>query len=147
MKHSNLQYLSRLIGVGVAALALIVLLLAALWAAAVSLGGHWRQLFGAGALILLLLAAAVWIVRPILRLERELRHSLEGHTGLPGEETVFLTPASRQALEYLRRMPDSLELMKLNKRQAQYLALQNQINPHFLYNTWRASAARPWSPG
>ena len=25
--------------------------------------------------------------------------------------------------------------MKLNKRQAQYLALQNQINPHFLYNT------------
>ena len=25
--------------------------------------------------------------------------------------------------------------MDLNKRQAQYLALQNQINPHFLYNT------------
>lgn len=64
MKHSHLQYLSRrLIGVGVAALALIVLLLAALWAAAVSLGRHWRQLFGAGALaLILLLAAAVWIV-------------------------------------------------------------------------------------
>ena len=25
--------------------------------------------------------------------------------------------------------------LDLNKRQAQYLALQNQINPHFLYNT------------
>ena len=25
--------------------------------------------------------------------------------------------------------------MDFNKRQAQYLALQNQINPHFLYNT------------
>lgn len=30
---------------------------------------------------------------------------------------------------------NSSELMKRNKRQAQYLALQNQINPHFLYNT------------
>ena len=137
MKHSHLQYLSRrLMGVGIAALALIVLLLAALWTAGAGLGGHWRQLFGAGvlAMVLLLLAAAVWIVRPFLRLERELRQSLEGHAGLPGEETVFLTPASRQALEYLRGMPDSSELMKLNKRQAQYLALQNQINPHFLYN-------------
>lgn len=138
MKHSNLQYLSRrLIGVGTAALVLIVLLLAALCAAAVSLGGHWWQLLGAGALalVLLLLTAAVWIVRPFLRLEKEMRQSLEGHAGLPEEETVFLTPASRQALEYLRGMPDSSELMKLNKRQAQYLALQNQINPHFLYNT------------
>ena len=37
--------------------------------------------------------------------------------------------------ERLREMLDSSELLKLNKRQAQYLALQNQINPHFLYNT------------
>lgn len=29
----------------------------------------------------------------------------------------------------------SQEMLNLNKRQAQYLALQNQINPHFLYNT------------
>ena len=29
----------------------------------------------------------------------------------------------------------SPQMMDLNKRQAQYLALQNQINPHFLYNT------------
>ncbi|MEY8389357.1 sensor histidine kinase [Oscillospiraceae bacterium 38-13] len=137
MKRSHLQYLSRrLLGLGTAALILIVLLLAALWAAAARLGGHWRRLAGAGALALVLLVlAAVWIVRPFLRMEREMRQSLKGHTGLSGEETVFLTPASRQALEYLRGMPDSSELMKLNKRQAQYLALQNQINPHFLYNT------------
>lgn len=32
-------------------------------------------------------------------------------------------------------MLNSSKLMELNKRQAQYLALQNQINPHFLYNT------------
>ena len=138
MKRGNLQYLSRrLIGIGTAALVLIVLLLTALCAAAASLGGYWLLLPGAGvlALALLLLAAAAWIVRPFLRLEKEMRQSLEGHTGLPEEETVFLTPAIRQALEYLRGMPAPSELMKLNKRQAQYLALQNQINPHFLYNT------------
>lgn len=27
------------------------------------------------------------------------------------------------------------ELISATKKQAQYLALQNQINPHFLYNT------------
>lgn len=137
MKHSNLQYLSRrLIGLGTVVLVLIVFLLAALCAATASLGGHWRQLLGAGILTLvLLLVAAVWIVRPFLRLEREIRRSLEGHAGLPEEETVSLSPAIRQALEYLRGMPAPSELMKLNKRQAQYLALQNQINPHFLYNT------------
>ena len=37
------------------------------------------------------------------------------------------------------------QLFNLNKRQAQYQALQNQINPHFLYNTldaivWEAEA-------
>ena len=30
---------------------------------------------------------------------------------------------------------DPSKVFQLNKRQAQYLALQNQINPHFLYNT------------
>ncbi len=30
---------------------------------------------------------------------------------------------------------NSRQTVNLNKRQAQYLALQNQINPHFLYNT------------
>ena len=35
-------------------------------------------------------------------------------------------------MQYLMQ---SQEMLNLNKRQAQYLALQNQINPHFLYNT------------
>ena len=45
------------------------------------------------------------------------------------------TPAGYRLLERMNDMMDSSELLKLNKRQAQYLALQNQINPHFLYNT------------
>ncbi len=35
----------------------------------------------------------------------------------------------------LSQILDSDILMSVSKRQAQYLALQNQINPHFLYNT------------
>ncbi|MBR1911388.1 MAG: histidine kinase [Treponema sp.] len=38
----------------------------------------------------------------------------------------------KHAVDMLKR--DSMQ----NKRQAQYLALQNQINPHFLYNTLEA---------
>ena len=30
------------------------------------------------------------------------------------------------------------EVVSLSKKQAEYLALQNQINPHFLYNTLEA---------
>ena len=48
---------------------------------------------------------------------------------------VTPTPAGYRLLERMNDMMDSSELLKLNKRQAQYLALQNQINPHFLYNT------------
>ena len=46
-----------------------------------------------------------------------------------------LTPVVHSAIEKMVGMMDSSELLKMNKRQAQYLALQNQINPHFLYNT------------
>ena len=38
-------------------------------------------------------------------------------------------------MEETEKILKSPKLMDLNKRQAQYLALQNQINPHFLYNT------------
>lgn len=35
----------------------------------------------------------------------------------------------------IRESTDRSRQMKILKKQAQYLALQNQINPHFLYNT------------
>ena len=38
-------------------------------------------------------------------------------------------------MQRLENIMNSAELLNMNKRQAQYLALQNQINPHFLYNT------------
>lgn len=50
-------------------------------------------------------------------------------------ELLNLTPATRQQMQMVDRILRSPQYMDLNKRQAQYLALQNQINPHFLYNT------------
>ena len=46
-----------------------------------------------------------------------------------------LTPESEQAVLRLNEMIDKNNLISVSKKQAEYLALQNQINPHFLYNT------------
>lgn len=47
-------------------------------------------------------------------------------------------PESREDTAVYRRfreMINTRELINVSKKQAEYLALQNQINPHFLYNT------------
>ncbi len=86
--------------------------------------------------ILLLWGTVIWIIRPYRKMEKNIRLFLEGYTsGNLTDERVGLTPAGELMAKRLLGMLDSSELLKLNKRQAQYLALQNQINPHFLYNT------------
>ena len=45
------------------------------------------------------------------------------------------TPEGEQVIMRLNEMIDKNNLIKVYKKQAEYLALQNQINPHFLYNT------------
>lgn len=46
-----------------------------------------------------------------------------------------LSPEMDAAIEKVHDIIMTKELLNASKRQAQYLALQNQINPHFLYNT------------
>jgi two-component system sensor histidine kinase YesM len=88
-----------------------------------------------------LIAAGVagwfWIVKPYLGIERMSRLFLDGYQLSPGDpaESVTLSPSSSQMLEKLQAVLSPSQLFDMNKRQAQYLALQNQINPHFLYNT------------
>lgn len=139
MRRNRFKYLShRLMAVGLAALGLNVALLVFLCMAA-GLDGRLWQLAAAGAagLTALLWGTVVWIVQPFFSLEKRTRLFLEGYTpnSLLKEKEIYFAPASRQMWECLQGMLDSSELMKMNKRQAQYLALQNQINPHFLYNT------------
>lgn len=45
------------------------------------------------------------------------------------------TPESEQVIRKFDEMIDRSNLVNVSKKQAEYLALQNQINPHFLYNT------------
>ncbi len=84
-------------------------------------------------------AAALWIfvVRPYKRTQMMMRRILDGYI-LPDKELfdkALLTPTMEMEIERIEQVLKSPEMMDLNKRQAQYLALQNQINPHFLYNT------------
>lgn len=83
--------------------------------------------------------AAFWIfvVRPYQRIQMMMQRILDGYI-LPDSslfEKALLTPSMEEEIKRLEQVLKSPEMMDLNKRQAQYLALQNQINPHFLYNT------------
>ncbi len=85
----------------------------------------------------LLLCGWMWIVVPYRKAEHfnqqalEYLMSQEERSHLP----CTLSPSNRQLLLRLWDMQNPSRIFQMNKRQAQYLALQNQINPHFLYNT------------
>ena len=82
-------------------------------------------------------SAWLWVIRPYIRKEKMIGLFLEGYT-LSETEVVSdsaYSPAADRLLDQLRELLSPTQLFHMNKRQAQYVALQNQINPHFLYNT------------
>ena len=79
-----------------------------------------------------------FIIHPYFIKEYQLRRLLDGYLTLEDPESVIgisLTPMAEDAEKAVYHILNSTQAVNLNKRQAQYLALQNQINPHFLYNT------------
>ena len=140
MEHRGSFYLSYRIRVIRAVLIslLLILLTAALVRGILrgeSVGLLWAALaaLGVGEL-----AVRRWIYAPFLTRERALRLIVEGGADEQEEDvalTCALSPAEEQMFRQMRQVIDPAHLFNLNKRQAQYLALQNQINPHFLYNT------------
>lgn len=127
-------YVMSLCGIGL----LILVLVSGL--ACVLTGGEavlWPLLFVAFLAAALAFAWWFWVVIPYRREEQELSLFLDGYAPTEGtaEAVCPLSPASERLLRRMREMLDPSQLFNLNKRQAQYLALQNQINPHFLYNT------------
>ena len=97
----------------------------------------WPLLCMGVSLVICLLLFYTHVVKPQRKMERKIELFLEGYTIDLGEEMegVSLTPANEKLLYRMREEFRSSYLLKLSKRQAQYRALQNQINPHFLYNT------------
>jgi two-component system sensor histidine kinase YesM len=78
----------------------------------------------------------IWVYKPYKETSKALSLFSEGSI-LQG---IFdlRCPISKQMEDAIYRfqvMIDTKELFNLSKKQAEYLALQNQINPHFLYNT------------
>ena len=58
-------------------------------------------------------------------------YTLEGLYNLK----YHISPETELTIKKQKEYLDNKELITATKKQAQYLALQNQINPHFLYNT------------
>lgn len=54
------------------------------------------------------------------------------------ESGHILMPQWDKVLNKFRHLLSKQDAIRMSKKQAEYLALQNQINPHFLYNTLEA---------
>lgn len=137
MKHKNryLAFRSAVLFLLMAFLAL--LLLAAVFVLAFREKNYYIILIlGLFAYLIILYIGYRWVYKPYKETSKTLGLFAEGSI-LQG---IFelRSPFSKQMEEAINRfkvMLDTKELFNLSKKQAEYLALQNQINPHFLYNT------------
>ena len=77
-----------------------------------------------------------WIYIPYKENMKVYKLFIDGYT-LSGifEQRIFLNPELEQVINRFKDEMNINELINTSKKQAEYLALQNQINPHFLYNT------------
>lgn len=96
----------------------------------------WAILAGL-CLLAFLFAWWQWIFRPYRKMENEGKKFLDGYTpeGALTASIYHFSPVVEKLLLRLIELVSPSRMFDHNKRKAQYLALQNQINPHFLYNT------------
>ena len=77
-----------------------------------------------------------WIYVPYKESSRGLQLFITGYTiDSIIHQAVPLSPEIEEVTKKVQEIMNNNELISATKKQAQYLALQNQINPHFLYNT------------
>lgn len=137
MKNRKSRYIStRIFRFSIALGALFAVSLFALLCAR---SGDYYVVFTAAPAVILIGACCAgyrYIYLPYRETEKLLRLFVTGYTI---EDTLNLryplSPEMEAAVGKMRDLFTTRELISASKRQAQYLALQNQINPHFLYNT------------
>lgn len=137
MKHKS-RYLSFRVGLLFCLMTLLTFIML-IFFTIIALSENKYFLFtalGYTAFIALLYLSYKWVYKPYQETNKTLSLFSEGSI-LQG---IFdlRCPLSEQMDDATKRfkvMLDTKELFKLSKKQAEYLALQNQINPHFLYNT------------
>lgn len=136
MKETN-RYLSRRVMVLAVAQTTILILLAI--GCVINQGLNVWPMMPTAAVVLqigLCIVTYLWVVRPYRRVERMVGLFLDGYslTSLDNSRDC-ISPMMGRLTQYVKDELNANRLLKLSKRQAQYRALQNQINPHFLYNT------------
>lgn len=124
-----------------AALALLAVLCGVLLALLLMASARVRWLLVPALGCAALYAAVLLLIRsylmgPFRENERMMELFSAGYT-LQGvsQQRYPASPATEAAFAKLQEFLTTSDLIGATKRQAQYLALQNQINPHFLYNT------------
>ena len=87
--------------------------------------------------IVFAVGAYFFLVKPYPYLVAQSRKFAEGYISMTEmlSSPLMYSPSSEQTLLQLNHLAGRADAIDLSKRQAQYRALQNQINPHFLYNT------------
>ncbi|MBU5333833.1 sensor histidine kinase [Anaerocolumna aminovalerica] len=137
MKHKS-RYLSFRVGILFCLMTLLALIMLSLFMIIALIENRYIlfTVVGCTAFIVLLYLSYKWVYKPYQETNKTLSLFSEGSI-LQG---IFdlRCPLSEQMDDATKRfkvMLDTKELFKLSKKQAEYLALQNQINPHFLYNT------------
>ena len=108
-----------------------------------------------GLFVFVFLANSLFLYRAVLLpLKERNRQFLRFYQGYDSR-SIFIddgrhshySQAEKLALKKVGQLLDNKEANQLSNRQAQYLALQNQINPHFLYNTLEAIRGEALSEG
>lgn len=138
MMKKNSRYISFRIGVILTAMGILIILLL-IWATIIAIR---EQKYVVGTVvyfisfIIILYMGYQWVYKPYKDTSKVLRLFAEGFI-LHGilDLRCPLSPQMNQATNRFNEMLDTKELINISKKQAEYLALQNQINPHFLYNT------------
>jgi len=131
------RYLSHYIAGLFAAQAVIVLLLVICCLLA-GRQGAWHMLLTVTLILQAVLISVFYfgVIRPYRRNERMVNLFLEGYSFSSLDSSgMSMSPVNERLIGYVKEELNASRLLKLSKRQAQYRALQNQINPHFLYNT------------
>lgn len=118
--------------------------------------GFWRldvvaKVCTAGILVCFL-AANIWWLCVLLKRAEYYRSLCDRFTeGKIYQEFIdhigFLFPELSPAVARLDGLLERQNLIQLSTKQAEFLALQNQINPHFLYNTLEAIRGDALSAG
>jgi two-component system sensor histidine kinase YesM len=98
--------------------------------------------------IALLLCGIFLLYRPYKRAERILSVLAEGLSVRAADETrMYLSPGEEDVAARLYELLASEETFRGAGKQAQFLAIQNQVNPHFLYNTLEGIRGEALSSG